>query len=185
TGKGQHGLTAAAARRNAITGALTDCPAGVWISTKEFFRFMRASGAGFIVTRNSWNLYVCDPHYGSLGAVGGMILEERYHLGLLLEYTATLGLLDVALIPPAGARNDYGQLWGTDELPFLSRYDGLMYFRINPLGEYCFGMAPAYQSAPLQVKPVLRILPNLEIAAIGPDLEQGDRLALDTYATRV
>ena len=115
----------------------------------------------------------------------GWILEERYLLGLLLEYAATLGLLDVALIPAAGARPDYGDLWGTDELPFFSRYDGLMYFRINPLGEYCFGMAPAYQSAPLQVKPVLRILPNLEIAAIGPDLEQGDRLALDTYATRV
>jgi len=29
------------------------------------------------------------------------------------------------------------------------------------------------------------VLPNLEIAAVGPDLEQGDRLALDVYATRV
>jgi hypothetical protein len=102
-----------------------------------------------------------------------------------LEYAATLGLLDVALIPPAGARHDYGDLWGTDELPFFSRFDGLMYFRINPLGEFCLGMAQAYQSAPLEVKPVLRILPNLEIAAIGPDLEQSDRLALDAYAIRV
>jgi hypothetical protein len=32
---------------------------------------------------------------------------------------------------------------------------------------------------------VLRILPNLEIAAIGIDLEQSDRLALDAYATCV
>jgi hypothetical protein len=60
-----------------------------------------------------------------------------------------------------------------------------MYFRINPLGEYCLGKAQEYESAPIEVKPVLRILPNLEIAAIGPDLEQGDRLALDAYATRV
>lgn len=185
TGKGQHGLTAAAARRRAITGAVTDCPAGVWISTTEFFRFMRASGADFIVTRNPWSLYLCSPQYGSLGSGGGLILEERYLLGLLLEYAATLGLLDVALIPPAGARHDYGGMWGTDELPFFSRYDGLMYFRINPLGEYCLGMAPAYQSAPMEVKPVLRVLPNLEIAAIGADLEQSDRLALDAYATQV
>ncbi|OLC38821.1 MAG: hypothetical protein AUH28_01535 [Acidobacteria bacterium 13_1_40CM_56_16] len=185
TGKGQRTMSAVAPRRTAIAGALSECPAGVWISTDDFFRFIRASGATFIVTRNSWSLYICDPHYGSLGSGCGWILEERYLLGLLLEYAATLGLLDVALIPAAGARPDYGDLWGTDELPFFSRYDGLMYFRINPLGEYCFGMAPAYQSAPLQVKPVLRILPNLEIAAIGPDLEQGDRLALDTYATRV
>ena len=32
---------------------------------------------------------------------------------------------------------------------------------------------------------MLRVLPNLEIAAIGAELEQGDRLALDAYATKV
>jgi hypothetical protein len=149
-------------------------------------RFIRDTGSDFSVTRDSWSLYICDANYGSLGHSGGdEVLEERYVLGLLLEYAATLGLLDVALILPAGARDDYGDLWGTDELPFFSRYDGLMYFRINPLGEYCLEMAPAYQSAPLEVKPVLRILPNLEIAAIGPELEQSDRLALDAYATHV
>jgi len=46
-------------------------------------------------------------------------------------------------------------------------------------------MTPAYQSAPMEVKPVLRVLPNLEIAAIGAELEQSDRLALDAYATRI
>jgi hypothetical protein len=178
-------MSAVALRRTTIADGLTKCPAGSWISTDELLRFMRASGADFIVTRNPWSLYLCDPHYGSLGSGCGWILEERYLLGLLLEYASTLGLLDVALLPPAGARPDYGGLWGTDELPFFSRYDGLMYFRINPLGAYCLGMATTYQSAPLEVRPVLRVLPNLEIAAIGPDLEQGDRLALDVYATRV
>jgi hypothetical protein len=185
TGKGKHGLTAVPRRRNAIAGALTECPAGAWISAAEFFRFMRASGADFTVTRDPWDLYICEAHYGSLGSGGEDILEERYLLGFLLEYAATLGLLDVGLIPPAGARDDYGDLWGTDELPFFSRYDGLMHFRINRLGEYCLGMTPAYQSAPMEVKPVLGVLPNLEIAAIGADLEQSDRLALDTYATQV
>ena len=185
TGKGQHGLTAVAGRRHAIADALTECPAGMWISTDELFRFMLASGANFIVTRNPWNLYICEPHYGSLSSGCGWMLEERYLFGFLLEYAATLGLVDVALIPPAGARRDYGGLWGTDELPFLSRYDGLLYFRINPLGEYCLGTASAYQAAPFQVKPVLRILPNLEIVAVGPELEQGDRLALDAYAAHV
>ncbi|MEK7369827.1 MAG: helicase-associated domain-containing protein, partial [candidate division NC10 bacterium] len=106
-------------------------------------------------------------------------------LCLLLEYAATLGLIDVALLPPAGARRDYHSMWGTDELPFFSRYDGLMYFRLTPLGAYCLGMASDYHPAPVEVKPVLRVLPNLEIAAIGSALEQGDRLALDAYATRV
>ena len=83
------------------------------------------------------------------------------------------------------ARQDLGDLWGTDDLPFFSRYDGLMYFRITPLGEYCLGIASSYESSPIEVRPVLRVLPNLEIAAIGPDLERGDRRALDAYATQM
>jgi len=104
---------------------------------------------------------------------------------LRLEYAATLGLIDVALYPPAGARPDYGRMWGTDELLYFSRYDGLMFLRVNPLGAYCLGLAPDYKPAPLEVRPVLRVLPNLEIAAIGEDAEQGDRLALDAYAERI
>jgi len=186
SGKGKHGLTSVSSRREAVADALAECPAGGWVSTDEFFRFIHASGNNFEVTRNAWNLYIGELQYGSLGYEGGeRILEERFIFGLLLEYAATLGLIDVALIPPAGARRDYLSLWGTDELPYFSRYDGLMYFRLTPLGAYCLDVEPGYQSAPPEAKQVLRVLPNLEIAAIGPDLEQGDRLALDAYSTRV
>ena len=186
TGKGKHGLTALSSRRDAIASALAECPVGAWISVDEFFRFLRASGNDFSVTRDAWNLYICELQYGALGYEGGeSILEERYLLAFLLEYAATLGFLDVALIPPAGARPDYGNLWGTDDLAYFSRYDGLMHFRITPLGAYCLGADSTYQPAPVEVRPVLRVLPNLEVAAIGAELEQGDRLALDAYATRV
>jgi len=186
TGKGKHGLTAVSPRREAVADALAKCPAGGWVSTGEFLRFIHASGNDFAVTRNPWNLYIGELQYGSLGYEGGsLFLDERYMLGLLLEYAATLGVIDVALIPPAGARRDFHSLWGTDDLPFFSRYDGLMYFRLTPLGAYCLGVESGYQSAPPEAKQVLRVLPNLEIAAVGPDLEQGDRLALDVYATRV
>jgi hypothetical protein len=186
TGKGRRGLTAVGSRRDAIADGLAECPAGAWIATDEFLRFMRASGSDFSVTRNAWNLYIGELQYGSLGYEGGEhIVEERYVLCLLLEYAATAGLIDVALIPPAGARPDYGSLWGTDDLPYFSRYDGLMYFRINPLGAFCLGSAPAYVPAPTERKPVLRVLPNLEIAAVGAELEPADRLALDAYAVRV
>lgn len=94
-------------------------------------------------------------------------------------------MIDVALIPPAGARRDFHRLWGTDELPFFSRYDGLMYFRFTPLGAYCLDVETDYQPAPVESKQVLRVLPNLEVAATGSDLEQSDRLALDAYATPV
>ena len=116
---------------------------------------------------------------------GERILEERYLYCLLLEYAATLSLIDVALIPPARARGDCHGMWGTDELVHFSRYDGLMFFRITTLGAYCLGAESEYQPAPVETKPVLRVLPNLEIAAIGAELEQGDRLPLDAYATKV
>jgi hypothetical protein len=186
TGKGKRGLTAVASRREAIARTLARCPAGAWVSTPELFRFLRASGNDYSVTRNAWNLYIGELQYGSLGYENGeRILEERYLLAFLLEYAATLGVLDVALIPPAGARHDYGGLWGTDDLVYFSRYDGLMYFRITPLGAYCLGTESVYRPAPVEVRPVLRVLPNLEIAAIGAELEQGDRLALDAYAINV
>jgi hypothetical protein len=68
---------------------------------------------------------------------------------------------------------------------YFSRYDGLMYLRLTALGAYCLGAECRCQPVPVEVKPVLRVLPNLEIAAIGAELEPGDRIALDTYATQV
>ncbi len=185
-GKGRRALTAMVSRRDVVANGLAACPAGVWITTAEFLRFMRALGSDFSVSRNAWGLYIGELRYGSLGHEEGQrILDERYVLCVLLEYAATAGLIDVALIPPAGARADYHDLWGTDELSYFSRYDGLIYFRINAFGSFCLGSAPAYAPAPAARKAVLRVLPNLEIAAVGEELEQADRLALDGYASRV
>jgi hypothetical protein len=186
TGKGKRGLTALSSRRDAIADTLAECPAGSWISTGEFRRFVCASGNDFMVARNAWDLYIGEKQYGSRGYEGGgQILDERYLLAFLLEYGATLGVIDVALIPPAGARYNYGGLWGTDELVYFSRYDGLMYFRITAFGAYCLGAETEYQPIPVETKPVLSVLPNLEITAIGAELNQGDRIALDTYAIQV
>lgn len=186
TGKGKRGLTAVSGRREAIAESLAECPPGGWIATDEFLRYMQATGNDLAVTRDAWDLYICDQQYGSLGYDGSeRVLTERYLMSLLLEYAATLGMIDVALIPPAGARRDFRGLWGTDELAFFSRYDGLMYFRLTPLGAYCLDVESDYQPAPVEVKPVFRILPNLEIAATDSDLEQSDRLALNAYATPV
>jgi len=186
TGKGKHGLTDVSSRRDAIACALAECPVGAWISSQEFHRFLRASGNDFTVSRSAWDLYICEKQYGSLGYEGGeQILDERYLLAFLLEYAATLGVIDVALIPPAGARYNYGRLWGTDDLVYFSRYDGLIYFRITALGSYCLGAETEHQPAPVETKPVLSVLPNLEITAIGTQLDQGDRIALDSYATQV
>jgi hypothetical protein len=185
TGKGKRGLTALPSRRKAVALSLSACPVHRWVATDEFERFLQASGHAFCVTRDPCDLYICDPQYGSFGYEGwSSHLDGRYLLGFLFEYAATLGLIDVAYIPPAGARRDYHDMWGTDDMVFFSRYDGLMFFRVTALGAYCLGIARHYEPAPVEMRTVLRVLPNMEITAIGGELEQGDRLALDAYAVR-
>jgi len=91
----------------------------------------------------------------------------------------------VAYISLYGAWPDYGDLWGTDDLAFFSRYDGLVYFRINPLGAYCLGMATDYQPSIPETQAVLRVLPNLEIATVGEPLEPADEMFLNCYAQQI
>ena len=93
-GKGQRGLTAVAGRRAAINQALKYCPPGQWIAVNDLFRQMRVNGPNFEITRDPWNLYICESGYGSLGYEGfhdWKILQARYALCLLFEYVATLG----------------------------------------------------------------------------------------------
>ncbi|MBI4583704.1 MAG: hypothetical protein HY717_06750 [Planctomycetes bacterium] len=132
----------------------------------------------------SWSLYISERQYGSLGYSGShewSILQGRYVLCILFEYAAAFGLIDLAYIPPAGLRNDYRKLWGTDNLSFLSRYDGLLYFRLNPLGAYCLEVADSYTPKALEVRQVFRVLPHREVIAMGEPLSAADRLTLITY----
>ena len=75
-------------------------------------------------------------------------LQGRFVLTFLFEYVATLGLLDVAYVTPDGVRTDFHDRWGTDDLSCLSRYDGLLCFRINPLGAWCLGLAKRLRVRP-------------------------------------
>ncbi len=187
TGKGKRGLTALAGRRAAIDQALLQCPPGSWVEVAELFRYMRATGENFEVSRSPWELYIADKQYGSLGYVGSddwNILQGRYALCLLFEYAATLGLIDVAYIPPHQARPDYGDIWGTEELEFFSRYDGLLYLRVTPLGAYCLGVTERYTPAEPERRNVLRVLPNLDIVAVDAGLDLADQVLLDNFAER-
>jgi hypothetical protein len=61
----------------------------------------------------------------------------------------------------------------------LSRYDGLSYFRLTPLGAYVLGLSDRYVPAALPQKQVLRVLPNREVVALQA-LSRADRLMLDS-----
>ena len=62
------------------------------------------------------------------------MLEGRYALCVLFEYAATMGVIDVAYADPAARATITARLWGADQYPWLSRYDGLVAVRVNELG---------------------------------------------------
>lgn len=141
SGAGRH-MTAVGPRRSMIVGALKELPPGEWVSVEEFTRSVRGAGYDFEVTRDPWKLYIGDAQYGNLGYSGVPVwdlVNKRYVLALLYEYVATLGLIDIAYLYPDQVERDYVGVWGTDGLKYLSRYDGLRYFRVNALGAYCLG----------------------------------------------
>ena len=179
-------LTLVSLRRRAVADTLGRCPPGSWISLDVFYRFMRACGNDLTVVENARDLYIGNQRDGAFDREDReTILNKCWLMAFLLEYAVTLGVIDAALIPPAGARCNYRKLWDTDNPVYFSRYDGLMYLRITALGAYFLGIEYEYRPAPMERKPVLRILPNLEITAIGAELERADRIALDTYALPV
>ena len=165
-----------------IVQALAESPVNEWIDFNEFSRFMRASDFDFEITSDPWTLYVSEAHYGSLGYNGfhgWNILQDRYLKCIFMEYLTTLGMVDIAYVHPADAPSDFGDLWGTDELYYLSRYDGLLKFRITPLGAYCLASAKEYQSPEFEDINALKVLPNLDITRIGEMLYPGDDIVLN------
>ena len=183
-GKGRRAMTAASGRRLVIAEALAQCPVGRWVRFDEFSRFLRASSLDFDITRDPWRLYIAESHYGSLGYAGCHdwgILQGRYLLCLLFEYVATLGMIDVAFAHPDGVRTDFAALWGTDEMAWLSRYDGLQYFRLNPLGAYCLGLATQYEPSTPPGSASLSVFPDRRLCANTP-LSPDERLVLETWA---
>ena len=111
-------------------------------------------------------------------------LQGRFVLALLFEPAATLGLLDVAYVPPQEARDDFRSRWGADDLSCLSRYDGLEYVRVNALGAWCLGLAEEYRPEPVATEPRFRVLPNLDVVASERPPDPADVLLLDRVGER-
>lgn len=182
------GMTAVAPRRQAIENALRECPVGQWISIEALSRFMKASGHVFAVTHDPWKLYLFDKQYGAMGYDGHgewHILEQRYMTALLMEYAATLGLVDVAYTHPKGATDDFRGIWGADELDFLSRYDGLERIRLTELGAYVLGLRADYVPQRVASPARLQVLRNLWVQVLHGPLEPDALQHLETWARPV
>ena len=186
--KGGRHMVSPAYRRPVINAALAGCPPGAWVSVDELGRYMVANDFLFEVTRDLWKLYISEAQYGSLGFDGfapWSVVQGRYVLAYLFEYAATLGLVDVAYLGPNNVRDDFRRNWGTDDLPYLSRYDGLWYFRVNPLGAYALDLTPRYESVQPEASKSLKVLPNLEIVVVDrAGLSPADDLFLGAFAEK-
>ena len=188
TGKGKRGLTAVGGRRNMIAIALMDCPEGQWVAFEDFRRYMISTDHTFEISRSPEHLYFCESGYGNLYDIGSSwsVLQTSYLRCVLFEYASTLGLLDVAYISPYDAVvQGLDNFWGTDDFVFLSRYDGLVSFRLNPLGAYCLGLREQYTPTAVTVQSSLRVLPNLEVIVTGQPLSGAEILVLELYANQV
>ena len=182
-------LSAAGPRRKAVATGLGACEPGVWVLIEDLFAGLCRRGPRFTVARNLWKLYLGDGEYGSLGYEGGgewSVVEGRYVLAVLFEYAGTLGLFDLAYRGPEGARDDFHNNWGSGDLPYLSRYDGLLAVRMNQLGAYVFGHTQAFE--PPVPEPLassadrpLKVLPNHDVVVTGT-LRPGGRLVLEAFA---
>lgn len=182
--KGRGRMSATPPRRAIVGAALQRCPVDAWVGVDEWSRFMRAEGFPLAICHDVGSLYIGDPNYGSLAYAGAQtwnVLQLRYLLCVLFEYCATLGMIDVAYRSPHGARGDFGELWGTEDMSFLSRYDGLMYFRLTALGAYCLELSDSYSPLAPAASCTLAVHANLQVKVTG-DLSADERLMLDNWA---
>ncbi len=136
--------------RENLAQGLADLESQKWILLEDFFKHLFARGDVVDIVRNEWPLYILDPIHGSFGYahITWDHLTGRFARAFLLEYAATLGLIDVALVPPWDAVSDIRNLWGGDDLTCLSRYDGLLALRLTPLGAWILGQTKTYTPAP-------------------------------------
>lgn len=181
-------ITAVEPRRAVLAEALKQCPVGQWVQIDDFFRYLKAASFDFEVAHEAVFLYVEDQEYGHLGDLRywteWLLLQGRYAMCLLFEYAATLGMIDVAYVDPKKARHDWQELWGVDDLDFFSRYDGLMYFRLNSLGAYCLEFTDQYVPQQIEARARLTVLPSLRVTVSGGELSLDEAMLLETWADK-
>lgn len=142
-GKGKRYFTDVLKRRMVIAAYLKQCEVNAWIAFEDFASFMFITGAELKVTTEPHYLYIYGPGDGQFDGGDWDFLEVRYLRCFLLEYAATLGLVDVIMAPFNTDESFYDEY---GDMECLSRYDGLRYFRLTPLGQFALGLTDHYKA---------------------------------------
>jgi hypothetical protein len=185
-----HHYTAPSSRKQAISRALAAVPPGAWITTTDFLDFVHVAHDFDVDMSDFSSLSVGwtddSDAVAYLGSNAWDAVSGAYLRVILLEYAATLGLIDLALVPLEEAELDFESDYGLSAAEY-SRYGGLVHFRVNALGRFILGQDQTYSGpAVLANQPVLKVLPSLDVVvAAREQVQPNDRAMLDRFLVRV
>lgn len=182
SGKGKKYLTELTLRRKSIAATLARCPVEKWIAVDEFLDLIVINKNFVPVSVRPDNFYIGDAHYGRI--YDNNLPWTRYNLCLLMEYIATLGIIDIAYADPDYVRGDLSDDWGSTDMGSLSRYDGLQYIRLTKLGAWIVGQSDSYVPSKLEEVTKANMMPDGRLCF--QNLPQSkETLFLSTYANEI
>lgn len=181
-GRGRRGLTHPADRRAIIEDGLETLSLGQWVMVEEFYRAMRARGDDCEVCEEDGALFIGERQYGTLYGYGPA-LALTYLKIVLFEALAVMGLVNVAYAPPHWIRPGFRDAWGIDDLPFISRADGVFAFALTGLGAHWLGLNESYTPPQPPSRALYRVLPNHDIVVLGAEaFTAADKAMLERIA---
>lgn len=181
-GKGQKYFTNVLSRRNACIETLRACPPEQWVSFDDYLRLMAVERQFFNVTSEPYSLYIGDSTYGRIH--DDIFLTNVYTRCLMMEYFATLGIVDIAYVTPDNAQDNYYDRWGQYDLDYLSVYDGLKHIRLTKLGAYVLGVIDTYTDVSDSTKTSIVLLPKNRVQFMQSPATS-ERVFLTNYADEV
>lgn len=150
--------------RKGLGVVLKTLPVGKWINIFDFIEYMMITNPMPILTRHGHYFDIERTVYGDFGGnYVTPIFENRFIFAFLVEYAACLGIIDIALTQPWGVSPDLEGTWDFDDCEAISRYDGLQFIRLTPLGNWVLGNTQQYVPAKSKEKNTIKVLPNLDI----------------------
>jgi Helicase conserved C-terminal domain len=186
-------LTKPAERRAQLDTTLRAFPLDRWVTMDEVLRYMRATSSLPMIERGgatalgvgSYSTYYGDDT-GFSAAKYWDVITGSYLRATLLEYVATLGMIEIAYTWAEDTPHDFGGLYYLSGEP-LSRYDGLLAMRLTNLGAYVLGLTNDYTALALVTEhgaPVLKVLPNLDLVITDAGrIAPNERTFLERIAT--
>jgi len=181
SGKAKRFISKPSQRKLVVKGALKTCLINQWLAYPEVCRIVNAFGKNWdVLSTQSPALYFFEPQYGWICDNHGLC--SQFLRAFLMESLSTLGIIDVAYIYPHRLWPDLKDSLNGD-LAFCSRYDGLLYVRITPLGAYALDITDHCDFRPDENPKLFHVVSRSELVLPHP-LDPANRASLELMAER-